>query len=318
MGACALGLLTPVLTQAPPTGEVERLAWLLDLMAHWQWLFLAGLVLGLLVALFAARRCLFFALLLPLPWWTASPSWPSAQGNHTLTVASANVHVSTTQAVPLAQWLAQEQPDLVVLLEVSRVLGPQLTSFTAYPYQVVHADDSPFGIALLSKLPLTRSSVQHDADGIAHIEAELRVHNQTVQLVAFHPMPPLSPHFHQARNQALQAFAKKFQASGHPALLVGDLNATPWSSALVGLETIGLRRVTGLWPTWPASGQGWLGIPIDHVLASQHWRVKQQHLGQALDSDYLPVVVQLVLAADAPPAPGALTSTQPPRAASSP
>ena len=286
-------------------------------MVHWQWLFVAGLVLGSVVALLIARRCLFFALLLPVPWWTAAPSWPSMQANPTLTVASANVHASTTQAGPLSQWLAEEQPDIVVLLEVSRALGPQLASLTAYPYQVVHAEDSPFGIALLSKIALTRSSVQHDTDGIAHIDAELRVQNQAVQLVAFHPMPPLSPHFHLARNQALQGFAKQFRASGHPALLVGDLNATPWSSAFAGLETLGLRRTTGLQPTWPASGQGWLGIPIDHVLATPHWRVKHHHVGKTMGSDHLPVVVQLVLAANAP-APLALTSPLAPHAASSP
>lgn len=317
MGASALGLLMPLLTQALPADGVGRFAWLVDLVSHWQWLFIACLALGLVAAFFVARRHLFFALLLPLPWVTASPALPVGTHGVTLTVASANVHVSTTQVGPLAGWLALEKPDVVVLLEVSHALGPQLPSITQYPHQVVQADDSPFGIAVLSKWPLINAAIEQDADGIPHIEAEVIHSQQRIQLLAFHPMPPLSPHFHRTRNEALQRFAVQLQADDRPALLVGDLNATPWSSAFAGLEALGLRRATGLRPTWPAWGQGFAGIPIDHVLASSHWRVKQQHVSNAFGSDHLPVVVQLVLAADGPPAPGAFTSPLGLRAASS-
>ncbi|XVJ71400.1 MAG: endonuclease/exonuclease/phosphatase family protein [Rhizobacter sp.] len=310
--------MTPLFTRALAEGGVGRLTWLVDLVAHWQWLFIACLMLGLVAACFVARRHLFFAFLLPLPWVTASPALPAGAHGVMLTVASANVHVSNTQVGPLAAWLALEEPDVVVLLEVSRALGPQLPSITQYPHQVVQADDSPFGIAVLSKWPLTNAAIKQDADGITHIEAEVLQGQQRIQLLAVHPMPPLSPHFHQARNEALRCFAVQLQADGRPALLVGDLNATPWSSAFAGLEALGLRRATGLRPTWPAWGQGVVGIPIDHVLASSHWRVKQQHVSNAFGSDHLPVVVQLVLATEAPPAPGALTSPRGLRAASSP
>jgi endonuclease/exonuclease/phosphatase (EEP) superfamily protein YafD len=290
-----LGMLTPPLTQALSKDAVGRFAWLADLAAHWQWLFLAGFALGLVAACFVARRYLFLALLLPLPWVTASPRLPGGTNGVTLTVASANVHVSTTQVGPLAGWLALEDPEVVVLLEVSRALGPQLVSLQRYPHQVVHADDSPFGIAVLSKWPLTNAAVKHDSDGIRHIEADVLQGEQRIQLLAFHPMPPLSSHFHAARNQALQRFATQLQASGRPALLVGDLNATPWSSAFAGLEALGFRRATGLRPTWPTGGQGLWGIPIDHVLASKHWHLVQHHLGPDLGSDHLPTVVRLAL-----------------------
>ena len=318
MGVCTLGLLTPLFTRALAEGGVGRLAWLVDLAAHWQWLFIACLALGLVAACFVARRHLFFAFLLPLPWVTASPALPAGANGVMLTVASANVHVLTTQVGPLAAWLALEEPDVVVLLEVSRALGPQLPSLTRYPHQVVQADDSPFGIAVLSKWPLINAAIKQDADGITHIEAEVHQGQQRIQLLAFHPMPPLSPHFHEARNETLRRFAVQLQSDGHPALLVGDLNATPWSSAFAGLEALGLRRATGLRPTWPTWGQGFVGIPIDHVLASSHWRVRQQHVGNTLGSDHLPVVVQLVLASGVSLGPGAFTSPHGLRAASSP
>jgi endonuclease/exonuclease/phosphatase (EEP) superfamily protein YafD len=300
MSACTLGLLTPLLTKALSTEAVGRFVWLIDLVSHWQWLFVTALALGLVTALFFARRYLFLALLLPLPWGTASPVLPLGSGGGTFTVASANVHVSTTQVRHLANWLAVDEPDVVILLEVSRALGPQLASLRQYPHQVVHADDSPFGMAVLSKWPLTNAAARQDADGITHIEAEVIQDQQPVQLIAFHPMPPLSPHFHAARNEALQRFASQLNATDRPALLVGDLNATPWSSAFAGIETRGLRRATGLFATWPAWGQGLWGIPIDHVLASNHWRLVRHHLGPDLGSDHLPTVVRLALTPTAP------------------
>jgi endonuclease/exonuclease/phosphatase (EEP) superfamily protein YafD len=77
--------------------------------------------------------------------------------------------------------------------------------------------------------------------------------------------------------------------------VVGDLNATPWSSAFAGLAECGLRRAGSLRPTWPSLGGGWIGIPIDHVLASRHWRVRDAGLGPGLGSDHRPLLARLVL-----------------------
>jgi endonuclease/exonuclease/phosphatase (EEP) superfamily protein YafD len=144
--------------------------------------------------------------------------------------------------------------------------------------------------------------VARDADGIPRIEAELALDaRRHVKLTALHPMPPLSPHFHATRDQALRDLARSDNALDMPSILAGDLNATPWSTALSGLDALGWRRATGLRPTWPASGQGLLGIPIDHVLASRHWRVEGSSIGPDIGSDHRPTLVRLVLAGGGPP-----------------
>lgn len=78
-------------------------------------------------------------------------------------------------------------------------------------------------------------------------------------------------------------------------LLAGDLSATPWSSALIGTERAGLSRATGLSPTWSSRH---IGIPIDHVLASRHWRRSAYTRGPDIGSDHLPVRVALQWADD--------------------
>jgi len=89
--------------------------------------------------------------------------------------------------------------------------------------------------------------------------------------------------------------AKAAGASSLPAIVVGDLNATPWSNAFSGLGHAGLLRATGLKPTWPAIGLGWMGIPIDHVLVTPHWSVMERQIGPNIGSDHLPVMVRIGL-----------------------
>lgn len=288
-----LGLLLPLPSNAL-AGTSGPLPWLLDLASHWQWLFLAGLVLTALLGAWRDRRWLLPLLATPLPWLSAAPELPTGRGGPELRVASANVHLDSSDIAPLAAWLVQAQPDLLVLLEVSPPYAKALQQLPGYPHRLIHADSSPFGIALLSRLPLSHSGVEMDDQGIPHLRAQLRLADCNISMTAFHPMPPLSPDFHAGRDTRLREL---LQNSGEqPALLAGDLNATPWSSAFAGLDARGWRRASGLAPTWPSLGAGVMGIPIDHVLATRHWRLLAQERGPRIGSDHLPVLVRLGLA----------------------
>lgn len=291
---CLFGLLLPLLSHLL-AGVAGTLAWLIDLASHWQWLFLLGLVVFAGLASWRNKRWAVLLLALPLPWLTASAPAPAGDPQaQVFAVASANVHLDSRNTQALATWLAQEKPDLVVLLEVSPAYAHGLRTLRDYPFQHIVAQDSPFGIAVLSRHPLQQIEVIEDAQGIAHIEAQLQWHGQPVGIIALHPMPPLSPQYHSVRNAKLAALATQAAASAIPTVLAGDLNATPWSSAYSGLAQLGLRRASGLAATWPAVLQGLLGLPIDHVLVTQHWAVVARQVGPQLGSDHLPVLVRLV------------------------
>ncbi len=66
---------------------------------------------------------------------------------------------------------------------------------------------------------------------------------------------------------------------------------TPWTPAFAWLDTNGWRRASGLRPSWGST----LGIPIDHVLATSHWRAASQQRGPELGSDHWPLLVELNL-----------------------
>jgi endonuclease/exonuclease/phosphatase (EEP) superfamily protein YafD len=290
-----LGLLLPLPSHLLAASS-GALAWLLDLASHWQWLFLLGLLFAGGLAAWLDKRWAVVLLAAPLPWLTAASPAPGSEPQGPLfSVASTNVSLHNQDPQALARWLAQERPDVVIVLEVSPDYAVALQSLRDYPFQQLVPQDDPFGIALLSRHPLRQVQVIKDADAIAHIEAQVQWQNQLVGVIAVHPMPPLSAHYHGVRNAKLRALASQASASKLPTVLAGDLNATPWSSAFSGLAQHGLRRASGLAPTWPAALHGLLGIPIDHVLVTAHWAVVSRQVGPDLGSDHLPVLLRLAL-----------------------
>lgn len=272
-------------------------SWLLDLAVHWQWLAWSLLLVSSLILLLSGWRGLGWLLALPLPWLTAGSTLePAPEVNGpVLTLASANLHLDNRHVGPLADWLATAQPDLVVLLELSPDYAQQLAGLRAYPYQQLYPEPGPFGIGLLSRQPLTQVNWHADDTGIGRIDAQINWAGQPIRLTALHPMPPLSPEYHQRRNRLLTEVAIQHQASRLPALMLGDFNASPWSSALAGPYQHGFQRATGLTPTWPSHGFGPWGIPIDQVLANSAWTLVAQQRGPDLGSDHWPVLVRLAL-----------------------
>lgn len=257
------GLATPLLSGLF-AGFSGTIAWLVDLMSHWQWLYLAGLFPACLILMFENPRWGLALLAAPLPWMTAAEQVPISAleaGARVLNVASANVHINNTDAAPLTRWLSAASPDVVVLHEVSPAFAKQLQAYANYPFKQLAPANDPFGLAILSRFPLTNVETVTGEDGIPHVKAVLDWNGHLTTLIAWHPMPPLSPKDHHARNTHLSALAEAAHHEGKPTILAGDLNATPWSNAFNGIGEMGLRRATGLLPTWPSTGLGWLAYP---------------------------------------------------------
>lgn len=296
--SCLVGLVCPLVSVLFALSD-SMLSWLVDLAAHWQWLFLLGLVLAGVRLTWSNRRWALLFLALPLPYLTASAQAPeTAQAVDTFTVISANVHRHNKDPRPLVEWIARQQADVVALFEVSPAFAERLAVDADFPYQRFEPRRDPFGLAVISRHPMTAVSVLHDRDGIPHMELALQWRQRTLALSAIHPMPPIEPHYRRVRDEKLQRLARKAVELGHPAIIVGDMNATPWSSAFSGMQDQGIQRVTGLAPSWPALFAGVMGIPIDHVLVSRHWAWIENGMGPDIGSDHFPVVARLVLQRD--------------------
>jgi endonuclease/exonuclease/phosphatase (EEP) superfamily protein YafD len=277
-------------------GHGGRIAWLLDLAVHWQWLYATALVPVVMLCGWRDRRFLALAPLALLPWWSAASRLPVAEDATALTpfrVISANVHLRTTSPGRLIAWTQDAPTDVLVLLEVSPPYARALADWSDYPHRVVEAQADPFGIAVLSRYPFATHAILHDVRGIASIDVAIDTPQGCVALRAVHPMPPISPDEKQTRDLLLASSVAALREHDDPSLIVGDFNATPWSSAFASFASASWRRTTSLMPTWPLFGRGLIGIPIDHVLASRHWQRIDAVRGPDLGSDHYPVRVVL-------------------------
>ena len=262
---------------------------------------------ALLVATFVVLRDRRYAVLLfatafingahVLPWYFDDPY--STDGRE-LKLLQANVQSSNTNYGGFLAMLDNEQPDVVVVQEVSPAWADQLRSLEgAWPHRVVEERDGNFGIALLSKYPLAATAVvASEPLGFPTIVATLDVSGRRLQLVGTHPMIPLGPRNYAARNTQLATVGDLLRRSEGARVLIGDLNTSMWEldyrtlEARTGLRSV--RRGFGVLPTWPTF-LPFAMIPIDHVLVSGEIGVVDVRTGSRIGSDHLPLVVTLTL-----------------------
>ena len=232
-----------------------------------------------------------------LPWYLDEPF---ATDGPELKLLQANVLSTNTEFDRLFALLDSEQPDLIVLQEVSHAWAAELKRLAGlYPHQVVEARDGSFGIAVLAKHPLSAAAtVASEPLGFPTIVATLETRGRRLQLVATHPMIPLGAHNFGARNTQLATVGDLLRRLGGARVLVGDLNTSMWDLNYRFLEArTGLRNVRhgfGVAPTWPVF-LPFAMIPIDHVLVSGDVGVRDVRTGPRIGSDHLPLIATLTL-----------------------
>jgi endonuclease/exonuclease/phosphatase (EEP) superfamily protein YafD len=298
----AAGLLT-VLFSAATLLPVEHFA--LQLFTHFRLQYLGAAV--VLCIAFTALRESRYALLLALaaalnaslvlPWYLDKPS---PQDGVDFDVLVANILSDNDDHEKLLALIEAEQPDLVLLLEVSPRWEASLGRLAAsYPHRVVEARAGNFGIALYSKHAITSSAVIDSAPlDLPTIVATLDVSGRPVRVVGTHPMIPLGKSNYEARNTQLTAIAALLREGSGPRILVGDLNTTMWDMNYASLENKtwlrNVRRGFGVLPSWPMFMPVAL-IPIDHILVSDEIGVRNVRTGPRIGSDHLPLAATLVL-----------------------
>lgn len=286
-----VGLLSPLITPLF-INRLPTAAWLFDLASHWQWLYMLLLVLSTLLLATKHKKWLLSLIFIALPFLTVAPVLPTAKTNTTpFKIISANAYFENPDLSRLKTLIDQETPDVIVLVELAPQHVSQVKAWKNYPHQVLKPLNSPFGMAILSRLPLSQTKTLADQAGMQHIATQI-AYTQPIQLIGFHPAPPINERLYRARDAMLQKITR---SGSQPTLIAGDFNASPWSSAFQGLAAKNFYRTLNLLPTWPTKWQGVLGIPIDQVLASGQWKLVKAKVGSSIGSDHYPIIVELSL-----------------------
>ena len=304
-----LGFLFAIFTLGSLLGQLH---WLLDVLSHYHVQYTVGL-LGCLLLLLLLRdfrwsllafvAALLVNLYLVAPFY-ASPPAPVAHAASeaaALRVMALNISTSNAGYSQVVELIRTRQPDLVFMSEVREdllaVLREELTA--SYPY--LHAEPSrmTLGVAFLSRQPFVKvETVMPGGRGRRYLRAEIAWQGQPVTIVGIHPLPPMTGDWAASRNSEIALMGQVANEATQPFILLGDLNASPWSQPMRSLlASTDLRYAMqgyGVGLTWRLAGV-LLGAPLDYILVSPAWHVADYVEGGDIRSDHIPIQADLVL-----------------------
>lgn len=283
--------------------------WTFDLASHFALPCAAALTLAaaLMLLCLRVRPALFFLSAAAIPGSALAPLYlPAATRDVAadaprLRVAIANAFVGNRSPQLLCAWIEREDPDVFAVLEYTsdhqRTLA---TLHRRYPHRIEASEESPFGIALFSKLPLLEPrQTSIGAPFSKALFAVMEWNGARLGLVAAHPPPPISADYARMRDQGLAQLATEAERLPPARILLADCNATRWSKPMRdAMATIGLRDSAegfGFQGSWPVRLPWPLRLPIDHVLVSDGLAVTRRELGPDVGSDHLPVVADVAI-----------------------
>ncbi len=224
-----------------------------------------------------------------------------------LRVTTFNLGVGLAQAHDVAAFLAAHDPDVVVLLELTRGVAAGLSEEVraSHPHQALY----PGGIdgkGVLSKHPILSEERFTLEQGRSYLRCQLVADGREVELVAVHSAPSIG---FLGRACAAGRDLETLASSLDPRLarlLVGDFNTTDRSGTCARLRSLGLEDAwrVGASPgfTFPVFGR-YFGLPIGRFLRiDQVWHGAglvplRAVSGPDLGSDHLPVSVDFSFAA---------------------
>lgn len=301
-------LAAGVLLAATLLGFLGSLHWTLDLFAHFRFQYLLAL-LGL-VALFAlARRwswaaasgvgaALNLAVLLP---FLLGGHPPPAPGSPELSLSLLNVRADGANPRRVIAHLREREDDVVVLMEAIRGWVDAIER-SGLDLHVV-AGPRPgldLEILVLARDPDLPVTLHRVGTGLRSgvVEVLLSLGERPIRLLAAHPISPLTGERARRRDAHLAWVGRWVDRQTDPVVVVGDLNATPWSHPIRrlvrGAGLVNSLRGHGLDPSWPAA-LGPFAIPIDHVLHGPELTTVARELGPSFGSDHRMVGVRMAL-----------------------
>ncbi len=143
---------------------------------------------------------------------------------------------------------------------------------------------------MFSRIPWVGAQViKPFAESAPIIEARLNYRGRDFVLIGAHPKSPGTPGRAQSRDREMQWLAERVAQSQLPVLVMGDMNATPWS--------VGMRLLTAgnldyraldapLAPTWLARTP--FAVPIDQVVCTAPLVIAHRAIGPDVGSDHRP------------------------------
>lgn len=227
-----------------------------------------------------------------------APTGDTCAPGDCLTVITANVFEQTEAMAALNERATREGADLVAINEPAWRLGDQDYGALFPTFQRVqaevpsgHAQRAGNALILLSRQPVARALRLAPDNTLRRdlIAADLDAPWSGVRVVIAHTMIPTSGPQLAARNELLRV-SGDVAIEADNFLIMGDFNMTPWSRNFRDLpgKRAGDPRFSKTWPTFFPL----MGIPIDHIMASDGLELVEARVLAPIGSDHYPILAR--------------------------
>lgn len=259
-------------------GYLGRLHLAFDAFAHLR-LYLAALLLLLVPVLLILRLRIeaVFAILLGLAaiiqttlpdMATQLASKDTSQPTYRLMQMNLRFDNPTPEAA--LSLIGAARPDVITLGEVSDMWRERLGLLdAAYPYRVICPQPSHIGgTAILSRRPFVEGFEPHCGDRGSFAKIRIDLGGREIEIATLHmgwPWPFEQP-------WQMPRLIPLLEDVDHDAIIVGDLNAVPWSHAARRIAEAGNASILrGIGPSWldrrlPDQLRPLIGLPIDNLM----------------------------------------------------
>ena len=209
-----------------------------------------------------------------------------------VTLLQFNTRFDNATPEAILSQVAAHSPDVITLQEVSSRTSIVLKRLEAgYPHQLACPFAGVGGVAVLSRHPLT---ARHCAEGLGLAWVRVGMGSQEVTVASLHlhwPWP-------YRQSQQIAEMMPLLSTLPRPAVIAGDFNAAPWSSAVARVaDATGTAVAPGLRLTFerPVPGLGAMPLlALDHVLVPAG-APADVRTGNRAGSDHLPLVARVLL-----------------------
>ncbi|WP_432797949.1 endonuclease/exonuclease/phosphatase family protein [Poriferisphaera sp. WC338] len=300
-------------------GFFGRWWWVLDLFANFRLQYTYPLLAALITAAIRQKwlpaTLFLLALLINTSYIAAlyqSQQPITATNLRPLKILHLNLNRTNNNTDAVVKLFHASDADLIFLQEATAPwLSALMDQTGSYQLELPRPRPDAFGIALFVntkpegnfKLRTTRIlDMTPSAINIPAIEAVVESDDRVYSVLSLHALPPVSAHHSKVRNTQLHESYRWAIAQEHPAIIIGDFNATPFAYPMREIiypsdpdaPNLNLaQQGQGYRGSWPAPFPAPLRIPIDHALLTPDLAITHYALGNGVGSDHLPLIVHV-------------------------
>jgi len=233
------------------------------------------------------------------PWYVGREPGPGTDAGPSVKLLVSNVYYGNRQYGRIQRLIAKQGPDVVGLVEIDLDWQANLGKLRAsYPHFYEVPDERFVGLGLYSRQPLANArTLILPGSGLPAIAATITTPGGEVEFILVHLPSPTDAELVRRRDQQAARVAQYVRALGKPTVVAGDFNMTMWNRGYHSLAKAGglanARKGYGVGPTWPALWR--LGVPIDHILATDGIRLADFRVLPGVGADHLPIAAEFSL-----------------------